>query len=480
MEGELHMKKFLDDNFLLSGSTAIDLYQNYAKDMPIIDYHCHLSPQEIYENKTFQNITEAWLYGDHYKWRVLRANGVEEKYITGDASDYDRFTAWAKTVPMTIGNPLFQWSHLELQRYFGIHDLINEKNAPEIWEKVNAQLNGKGFGARDLIIKSKVEVICTTDDPTDSLEYHIKLKTDKQFDVAVLPSFRPDKGLEINRATFIPWVKRLSEVSEQTIENYDQFLTALEKRASFFHSIGGKVSDHALDYVPYAETSKEEAAAIFSKAITEGAVRLEEEKKYKTFTLIFLGKIYAKLGWVMQFHINASRSNNTRMFNELGPDTGYDSINDSSVAYPLSKILDSLEKENALPKTILYSLNAKDNYVLATIMGSFQGDGIRGKMQLGSAWWFNDTKDGMIEQIKTLANVGLLSRFVGMLTDSRSFLSYTRHEYFRRLVCNLLGEWADNGEVPYDLELLGNIVQGICYNNAKEYFGFDLHESNSL
>ncbi|MFE5320046.1 glucuronate isomerase [Paenibacillus sp. NPDC056579] len=468
------MKKFLDENFLLSNETAIRLYHDYAKDMPIIDYHCHLSPQEIYENKTFKNITEAWLYGDHYKWRAMRANGAEEKYVTGGegSSDYDRFLAWAKTVPQTIGNPLYHWSHLELQRYFGIYDLINEKNAPAIWEKVNAQLNGEGFGARDFITKSNVKVVCTTDDPTDSLEYHIKIKEIKDFDVLVLPSFRPDKGLEINRATFVPWVKKLAEVSGSAIDTYDQLLAALDARIRFFHSVGGRVSDHALDYVAYAETTQEEAAAIFAKALKGETVTLEEEKKYKTYTLVFMGKRYAELGWAMQFHINAARNNNSRMFGKLGPDTGYDSINDSSLAYPLAKLLDALDSEDALPKTILYSLNPKDHYVLGTIMGSFQGGGVPGKIQLGSAWWFLDTKDGMLEQMKALSNLGLFSRFVGMLTDSRSFLSYTRHEYFRRIVCNLIGEWVENGEAPDDLELLGEIVQNISYNNADQYFQF--------
>jgi len=467
-------KKFLDDNFLLNNETAVRLYHDYSKDMPIIDYHCHLSPQEIYENKRFKNLTEAWLYGDHYKWRAMRANGIEEKYVTGGdgASDYDRFLAYAKTVPMTIGNPLYHWSHLELQRFFGVYDIINEKNAPAIWEKVNAQLSGEGFAARDLIKKSNVKVIGTTDDPTDSLEYHIKIKELPDFDVRVLPSFRPDKGLEINRATFLPWIAKLGEVVGKPIANYDDLLAALESRVRFFHSVGGNVSDHALDYVAYAETTKEEAAAIFAKALQGGGVTLEEEKKYKTYTLTFLGKLYAELGWAMQFHINAHRNNNSRMFGKLGPDTGFDSINDSDLAYPLVRLLDALDKEDALPKTILYSLNPKDNYVIGSLMGSFQGGGIPGKIQLGSAWWFNDTKDGMIEQMKALANLGLLSRFIGMLTDSRSFLSYTRHEYFRRILCNLIGEWVENGEVADDIEQLGQIVQGISYNNAKEYFGY--------
>ncbi|WP_199621224.1 glucuronate isomerase [Paenibacillus alkalitolerans] len=462
----------MNEHFLLSNKTAKTLYHDYAKQMPIIDYHCHLSPKEIYENKTYKNITEVWLYGDHYKWRAMRANGVEEKYITGDASDYDKFVAYAKTMPMTIGNPLYHWSHLELRTYFGVQELINEKNAPVIWDKVNAQLNGEGFGARDLITKSNVKVVCTTDDPADSLEYHVKLKGEGDFPVAVLPSFRPDKGLEINRKGFQDWLRKLEEVSALSIGGYDDFLAALESRVEFFHSVGGRVSDHALDYVPYAESTKEEAAGIFARALKGETVSLEDEQKYKTHTLLFLGKLYAERGWAMQYHINAARNNNSRMFATLGPDTGYDSMNDSTIAYPLSRLLDSLDKENALPKTILYSLNPTQNHLLATIIGSYQGGGIPGKMQFGSAWWFNDTKEGMIAQLKTLADVGLLSRFVGMLTDSRSFLSYTRHEYFRRILCNLIGEWVENGEFPDDMELLGEIVQNICYNNAKEYFRF--------
>lgn len=468
------MKPFMDDHFLLSNETAIKLYHNFAKDMPIIDYHCHLSPQQIFENKSFENITEAWLYGDHYKWRAMRANGVEERFVTGGegVTDYERFEAWAKTVPQTIGNPLYQWSHLELRRYFGIYELINEKNAPSIWEQVNAKLATGQFKARDLVNMSKVEVICTTDDPVDSLEYHIAIKALDDFNVQVLPSFRPDKALEINRPTFLEWVGKLEEAAATTIDSYDALLDALEARVKFFAEVGCKVSDHALDYVAYAETTKADAAAIFAKALNKETVSLEEEKQYKTFTLLFLGRLYAERGWAMQFHINAARNNSSRMFGKLGPDTGFDSINDSDVAYPLTRLLDALDMDDALPKTIVYSLNAKDNDVLGSIIGSFQGGGVPGKIQLGSAWWFNDTKNGMLDQMNTLANQGLLSRFVGMLTDSRSFLSYTRHEYFRRLLCNLLGEWVENGEAPEDMELLGQMVQNISYRNAKAYFGF--------
>lgn len=466
------MAAFMDENFLLSNRVAVKLYQDYAKHMPIIDYHCHLDPKEIYENKTYKNITEVWLYGDHYKWRLMRANGVDEKYITGDASDYEKFLAYAKTVPQMIGNPLYHWSHMELRTFFGVYDLLNEQNAPAIWEAVNAKLNSSGFGARDFITKSNVESLCTTDDPADTLEYHLKLAEDKSFTTRVLPTFRPDKGLEINRATFLDWIGKLSDVSGISIANYDDLLKALESRVEFFHQTGCRVSDHALDYVPYAEVTKEEAAAIFAKALRGEKVSLQEEQQYKTYTFVFMGKLYAERGWVMQLHINAARNNNTRMFNVLGPDTGYDSINDSSIAYPLSRLLDALDQDNALPKTVLYSLNPAQNPIIGTMIGNFQGGGIAGKIQFGSAWWFNDTKQGMIDQMTSLAELGLLSRFVGMLTDSRSFLSYTRHEYFRRILCNLIGEWVENGEFPEDMELLGSIVQGICYNNAKQYFPF--------
>lgn len=464
------MKKFMDENFLLSNDVAIKLYHDYAKDMPIIDYHCHLSPKEIFENKRFKNITEAWLYGDHYKWRAMRSNGIAEKYITGDASDYDKFMAWAKTVPMTIGNPLYHWTHLELQRYFGIHEVLNEKTAPEIWKKVNAMLQEDGFRAKDLIVKSNVKALCTTDDLIDTLEYHIKLKKDESFNVKVLPAVRPDKGLDICKDTFLPWVDKLSKICNKSIKTYDEFLKAIEERIEFFNSVGCKVADHGFNSISYIETSKEEAEAIFNKALKEETLTKEEEIKYQTYTLKFFGKLYAKLGWAMQLHIGALRNNNTRMFNKIGVDAGFDSINDEKVAYPLSRILDSLDKENSLPKTILYTLNPKDNYVLSTMLGNFQGTEIPGKVQFGSAWWFLDNKEGMIEQMKVLANTGLLSRFVGMLTDSRSFTSYTRHEYFRRILCNLIGDWVCNGEIPDDLEFLGEVVKGICFNNANNYF----------
>jgi glucuronate isomerase len=463
---------FMDDDFLLTNPTAKTLYHEYAAKMPIIDYHCHLIPREISDNRTFRNLTEAWLSGDHYKWRAMRAAGVEERFITGHATDEEKFFAYARTLPQAVGNPLYHWSHLELRRYFGIDDIINEANAPAIWTKANERLSGPGFSARDFIIKSKVRVICTTDDPADSLEYHLKLREERSFPVKVLPSFRPDRALNIEMDGFPQYMRRLGESAGVAIARFDDLLVALEKRIAFFRQAGCVVSDHALDEVPYAEAGEREISDIFRKAMDGGSVSREEAWKYKTRLLIFLGKQYAKHGWAMQYHINAHRNNNSRMLSLLGPDTGYDAMNDTPVAHTLTRLLDALEKEEALPKTILYSLNPTQNHLLAAIMGSFQGGGVPGKLQLGSAWWFNDTKEGMIAQMKALAEIGLLGRFVGMLTDSRSFLSYTRHEYFRRILCNLIGEWVEGGELPADEAWLGGIVQDICFNNANNYFGF--------
>ncbi|MBE0068782.1 glucuronate isomerase [Thermoanaerobacterium thermosaccharolyticum] len=465
------MKKFMDEDFLLNNETAVKLFHDYASKSPIFDFHCHLNPKDIYEDIRFKNITEVWLYGDHYKWRLMRSNGVDERYITGDADDYSKFLEFAKTIPMAIGNPVYHWTHLELQRYFGINELLNEKTAPVIWEKVNSMLNSSEFSVRNIIKKSNVKILCTTDDPTDSLEYHKLLKEDDSFNVKVLPAFRPDKGINIDKDDFKDWVKKLGEVCGKAIESYDDYLDALNSRLEFFDSYGCRLSDHALDFVAYEESTKEEVDEIFKKALKGEKLSQIEVDKYKTSVLQFLGKRYKELGWAMQLHIAALRNTNTRMFKKLGPDTGYDSINDVNIAYPLSKLLDSLESTGSLPKVILYTLNPKDNYVLAALMGSFQGEGIPGKMQFGSAWWFNDNIDGMTEQMKTLANVGLLSKFVGMVTDSRSFLSYPRHEYFRRILCNLIGEWAEKGEVPDDIDLLGKIVQDISFNNAVNYFG---------
>lgn len=464
------MKKFMDENFMLSNEIAVKLFHEYAKDMPIYDYHCHLSPKEIWENKSFKNITDAWISGDHYKWRAMRSNGIEEKYITGNASDYDKFMAWAKTISIAIGNPLYHWTHLELQRYFGIYETLNENTAHSIWERANIQLKGDGFTARDLIKKSNVTLICTTDDPTDTLEYHYKIRHSEDIEVKVLPTFRPDKGIEINKDTFKEWVQKLSEICGKSISTYKKFLDGLEERVNFFHSEGCRLADIGMEYVPYSEVTFEETSSIFEKALKGEQITRDEEEKYKTYTIIHLGKLFAKFGWTMQLHMGAMRNNNKRMFEQVGADAGFDSIGDYNIAYPLSRLMDSMEKENLLPKTILYTLNPKDNYVLGTIIGNFQNSGIPGKIQFGAGWWFNDQRDGMVEQMKALANLGLLSHFVGMLTDSRSFLSYTRHEYFRRILCNLIGQWVTNGEFPDDMELLGKIIQDISYNNAVKYF----------
>ncbi|NLN15596.1 MAG: glucuronate isomerase [Tissierellia bacterium] len=470
------MRKFMDDNFLLKNDAAVKLYHDYAKHMPIYDYHCHLSPKEIAENKSFKNITEIWLAGDHYKWRALRSNGIDEEYITGGASDYEKFKAWARTLPYCLGNPLYHWSHLELKRYFNIDSLINEDTADEIWEKANELLGTEDFTVRSLIKRSNVKVICTTDDAIDSLEYHRQIKEDKDFGVKVLPTFRPDKGLNIENEGFIQWVEKLSEVSGIKIKSYDDFIDALYNRVEFFHKEGCRISDHAIDDMFFEEAREEEVDTIFKKALKGEKLSQVELAQYKTMTLVKLAKKFSELNWAMQLHIGAMRNNNSKMFKQLGPDTGFDSINDGNIARSLSRLLDKMNSQEGLPKTILYTLNAKDNDVLGTMIGNFQDGSIPGKLQFGTAWWFNDQKDGMEKQMISLANLGLLSRFVGMVTDSRSFLSFTRHEYFRRVLCNLIGTWAEEGEVPYDFDLLGRMVQDICFNNAVNYFGIKLDD----
>jgi glucuronate isomerase len=464
------MKQFMDEDFLLRNDKAERLYHEYSEKMPIIDYHCHINPKEILDNKKFENITQVWLYGDHYKWRAMRTYGIDEKYITGDGSDYEKFLAWAKTISVAIGNPLYHWTHLELKRFFGVNEVLNEKTAPAIWEKVNKMLADDDFRVRELIKKSNVKAICTTDDPIDSLEYHLAIKEDKSFDVKVLPTFRPDKALGINKETYKEWFEKLEKAIDGKIKTYDEYLEALKKRVEFFHEVGGRISDNALDFVPVGNASIEEVRDIFTKVLEDGKVSFEDENKFRVFTLKYLGKLYHDLNWTMQLHMNCVRDNNTTMLKKLGPDTGFDSLNDTEVAIPLSRLLDTLNSEQALPKTIIYSLNPNDNATIGTLIGCFQGDNIKGKIQFGSAWWFNDHKLGMEEQIKSLANLGLLSAFVGMLTDSRSFLSYTRHEYFRRILCNVIGEWIEDGELPNDIENLGQIVSDISYNNAEKYF----------
>lgn len=466
------MKKFMCENFLLKMKTSEKLYHDYAKKMPICDYHCHISPKDIAENKKFKNITEIWLYGDHYKWRAMRSNGVNEEEITGSADDKTKFNQWVKTIEQCIGNPLYHWTHLELQRYFGIDEVLNSKSANYIWNKCNERLTEGSFSAREIIKKSNVKVICTTDDPIDTLKYHNMIANDDSFDVKVLPTFRPDKAVNIDKNTYKDWIKKLENVTGKDIKNYDDLKNALIDRINYFEKAGCKISDHSLELLVYCETNHDEVSQIFDNYLKGISLSKTDIYKYKSDLINFFGKIYAEKNWAMQLHIGALRNNNTRMFKKLGPDTGFDSINDCTFAESLSKLLNEMDKENKLPKCILYCLNPRDNEVIATMIGNFQSEGIKGKIQFGSGWWFNDQKDGIEKQLKALANLGLLSNFVGMLTDSRSLLSYTRHEYFRRILCNLIGQWVEDGEFPNDYEFLGKIIENICYYNAVEYFNF--------
>jgi glucuronate isomerase len=464
------VQPFIHDHFLLQNKHAQALYHEYAKTLPIIDYHCHLSAREIAEDRRFHDMTELWLEGDHYKWRAMRMLGVEEPYITGKASAEEKFRAWARTVPYCIGNPLYHWTHLELKRYFQVDALLNEQTWWEIWNHCNTLLQQEGFSARGFILKSNVEWIGTTDDPLDDLSYHKQIAEDLSFPVKVVPSFRPDALLELNRSSFLDYVDELGKTAGVSITHYEQLLQAIENRVRYFHEAGCRMADHGLEYLPYAWCDWNEASAIFQKRKEGFAVSGEEEEKYKTFTLCFLARLYQSLGWVMQLHIGSIRNANEKMFRQLGPNTGYDSINDFLFAKPLNAFLNALDKEGQLPRTIVYTLNPIYNYVVASTIGNFQQEGIKGKVQFGAAWWFNDHQDGIVTHLKDLANVGVLSTFVGMLTDSRSFLSYVRHEYFRRIVCNLIGSWVERGEIPRDYALLGKIIQDICYFNAKQYF----------
>ncbi|WP_210470511.1 glucuronate isomerase [Sporosarcina sp. 6E9] len=464
------MKTFITDDFLLYNDTAKELYHGTAKDLPIIDYHNHLNQHEILADKNFTNLSEIWLGADHYKWRAMRANGVEESFITGDKSDYEKFLEWSKTVPKTFGNPLYHWTHLELKHYFGIEELLNEKSAPAIWEEANKKLSAKEMSIRSLLIKDQVEFLGTTDDPTDDLASHQALH-DESFEITVSPSFRPDKGLNLERKEFIGWLEKLGKVTNSSIETYNQFLDALASRVEYFDEHGCRASDHGIDVMFFEAATKEAASTIFEKRLNGESLSSKEIEQYKTFTMLALAELYAEKGWAMQLHFSALRNNNTRMFNILGPDAGFDSIGNVLLANKVSNFLDALESENKLPKTILYSLNANDNNVLASMAGNYQSSEIAGKVQFGTAWWFNDTIDGMEEQMKMLANIGLISNFVGMLTDSRSFLSFPRHEYFRRILCNLLGTWVEERKVPKDMVLLEQYVCDICYENSKRYFG---------
>lgn len=467
------MKQFMEKDFLLSTETAKKLYHKYAERMPIIDYHCHLNPQEIYEDRRYENITQLWLEGDHYKWRLMRSNGVEEEYITGNASEREKFQKWAETLEMAIGNPLYHWSHLELRKYFGYEGYLNGETAEEVWNLCNEKLQN-GLSARTLIKMSKVVLICTTDDPVDSLKWHQKIKEDKNFRVQVLPTWRPERAMQIANAEYLGYVKKLSLVSGVEIKDFASLIHALKVRLDYFEDCGCVLTDHSLDYVMCKKVSEEEVDEIYKTRLMGGRVTPEEQKKFETAFMRALGQEYSRRNMVMQLHFAVKRNNNQVLYRRLGADAGVDCINDQTSSAEMADFLDSLAVIGTLPKTILYSLNPMDNAAIGTVMGCFQDATAIGKIQQGSAWWFNDHKKGMIEQMTSLANLGLLGNFIGMLTDSRSFLSYTRHEYFRRILCELIGGWVENGEYPNDERMLEKIIKGICYNNAIRYFGFGL------
>lgn len=463
------MKEFLDRDFLLETETARKLFHEYAEPMPIFDFHNHLDAKEIYENKKYDNIAQVWLGGDHYKWRAMRADGVEEKYITGDGEDYEKFCCWARTVPDLIGNPLYHWTHLELQRYFGIKEPLTGKTADRIWNTTGELLHREEYTARGLLGKMNVKALCTTNDPTEDLKYHNALR-EEGFEIKVLPTFRPDKILDIEKESFPEYVKKLEEISGTELSSLQAVKKVMEQRLDYFNSCGCLVSDHSLGKNIYEPAEETEVQEIYMRGLAGQKLSESDCRKYHGFMLVFLGKAYAKRNMVMQLHIGAIRNNSSRMFRLLGADTGYDSADDFCYADQISALMDALDEDNLLPKTILYNLNPKDNLMLAAMAGNFQGGGIPGKVQFGAAWWLCDNKKGMTEQIEALEQVGLLSRFVGMLTDSRSFLSFPRHEYFRRILCNHIGNLVENGEYPNDMEYLGSIVKNICFENAKNYF----------
>ena len=469
------MKPFMNKDFLLENETAKTLYHEFAAKTPVLDYHCHINPKEIAEDRTFDNITQVWLGGDHYKWRFMRSCGVEEKYITGNASDYEKFCKWAECVGKAIGNPLFHWSHLELQRYFGYNGVLSKKTADEVWNLCNAKLQEASMSVRNLIKQSNVTLICTTDDPIDSLEWHKKIAEDDTFDVKVLPTWRPDKAMNIEKPDYLDYLDKLAAAAGMPeIITFADLKEALRNRMNFFDSLGCRISDHGLEYVMYVPAEEEEIEAIFLKRQNKMQLTKEEEIKFKTAFMLFVGREYTKLGWAMQLHYGCKRDNNTAMYEKMGPDTGFDCINNHAPSSQMADYLNALNVTDELPKTVIYSLNPNDNQAIGTILGCFQNSTAVAKIQQGSAWWFNDHKTGMEEQMISLANLGNLSGFVGMLTDSRSFLSYTRHEYFRRILCNLIGVWVENGEFPADMDILSEIITDISYNNAKRYFGFEI------
>ena len=463
--------KFIHENFLLENKYAEELYHTYSKHQPIIDYHNHLPPQQIAEDKTFENITNVWINGDHYKWRAMRTLGISEEFITGKASDKDKFLNWAKTVPYTMRNPLYHWTHLELARYFDVYDLLNEKSAEKIWEQTQEKLTSGNYSCRQLLQKVNAEFVCTTEDPIDNLQYHQQLaKTD--FNVKVSTAFRPDKVILIDADGYNEYLETLADVSGISINSFDNLLEALRNRIVYFHENGCRISDYGLAQIYFENYTESEIKSIFAKKREGKAISNEEALKFKSALLLFLCETYHEFGWVQQFHIGALRNNNARMHRILGPDTGWDSIGDYPQAEKLSAFLNALDSKDKLTKTIIYNLNPADNEVMATMIGNFNDGSVKGKVQWGSGWWFQDQKDGMIKQMNTLSNMGLISCFIGMLTDSRSFLSFPRHEYFRRILCNLLGDEIKRGELPNDMEWIGKMVADISYHNAKAYFKF--------
>lgn len=464
----------MDENFLLSTETAQELYHEFAEKMPVLDYHCHINPQEIAEDRKFDTITQVWLGGDHYKWRQMRSNGVDEYYITGDAPDREKFQKWAETLEKAIGNPLYHWSHLELQRFFGYYGVLNGDTAEEVWNLCNAKLHEDSMSVRNLIRQSNVTLICTTDDPADDLRWHKMIDEDDSFEVQVLPAWRPDKAMNLEKPDYIEYLDKLGKAADMEIKSFKDLRAALSKRMAFFDEMGCRASDHALEYVMYAPASDAEIEDIFTERLMGAQISREDELKFKTAFMMFVAGEYTKLGWAMQLHYGCKRDNNTTMYKKLGPDTGYDCINNYAPSSETADFLNALNEAGNLPKTILYSLNPNDDEALGTILGCFQNSDAIGKIQQGSAWWFNDNKTGMMKQMTSLANLGLLGNFNGMLTDSRSFLSYPRHEYFRRILCELIGGWVENGEYPKGMKSLEKIIKGISYNNAVRYFGFNL------
>ena len=466
------MKDFLDKDFLLKTPTAKRLFHDYAADMPIIDYHCHLSPKDIAEDRIFNNIAEVWLHGDHYKWRAMRTNGIHESYCTGDKTDLEKFEQWAATVPYTMRNPLYHWTHMELQRYFNVTEQLSPANAKAVYEHCNALLQTKEFSVRNLLRKMKVKLVCTTDDPVDSLEYH-KAMQEEGADIKMVPAFRPDMAMNVgNTESFLQYVKKVEAAAGMQVHTFDDYLMALKNRHDFFAQMGCRVSDHGLEEIYADEYTSEEIIIIFERLLKGETLCLKCQRQFKSAMLVHFAEWDHEKGWVQQFHLGALRNNNTRMLNQLGPDTGWDSIGTFDQGKALSTFLNGLDTRNKLTKTILYNLNPADNEVLATMVGNFNDGSFPGKIQFGSGWWFLDQKDGIIKQMNALSNMGLLSRFVGMLTDSRSFLSFPRHEYFRRILCDLIGTEVEEGELPNDIEWLGKMVQDICYNNNVNYFNW--------